>query len=307
MKQKLKLIPDNAAFISGALSQLTGNLFVPRVDTPNSLLQYAYCFGDIDYIDNNVEGPNHKQLVIKSIVEDSGKDVREYAIAKWLGLYSNMEQNGIDAYKITYDEKTNTFKIVYTFELKSESLRKCKTSPTGYKKLSGNFSISSKLIKHKETVDTWINKNDKIAVSGWIDGHVAYILSFTTKKSGVREHILNRLAANAKLTEGGISFTYKHFIDATDLTLEYVNTDLCTYDNITEPLFIKIMHLRQKTKKTTIKSNRVLKPTMLEKYVDIVKLLDSNLTVVEIVAQTNKSTSTVNRVKKLVKDLEISK
>jgi hypothetical protein len=287
MKQKLELIPQNTDFISGVLTALTGNTFIPRVDTPNSLLQYAFAFNDNTYIDANTEGPNHKELIVKSVIEDSGKDSREYIISKKLGLYSNREQNGVDAYEL--DELS----IKNTWELKSERLRKNKKSKTGYSKLAGNFSVSSKLIKYKETVDEWVNKNDKVAISGWVNGQVAYVLSFSTKKSGIREHILNRLDNNAKLENGGICFTYTNFIDAKDLTLEYIDTKLCTLDYVTEPLLAKIVSLSTKSTSTTRSGN------LLEKYSDVVnRLSNTDKTGIDIAKELGISKTTVYRVKR---------
>jgi hypothetical protein len=269
MKKKLELCPNNAEFISGVLTTLTGNTFIPRTDTPNNLLQYAYAIDDNEYIDNNVDGPNHKDLVMNSVIEDTGKDSREYIISKKLGLYSNKEQNGVDAYEL------DGFAIKNTWELKSERLRKNKKAKTGYSKLAGNFGISSKNIKHLHSVDTWIEKNDKMAISGWVEGKIAYVLSFTTKQSGIREHIVRRLKNNAKLENGGICFTYNNFIDTKDLKVEFVNKDLCTMEYVTAPLLGKIAELTEEKKPTKTKCSTVAKST-IEKYDKVIVELLTN-------------------------------
>lgn len=293
-KNRFELLPENVDYISGAMSAMTGVSFTPRVDTENSLIQYHYAMDDEDYVNKHVEGPNHKELIMKSILEDSGKDFREYAISKKLGLISNLEQNGVDSYKVEFNTNKGIFEIVNTYELKSERLRSNKTSKSGYSKLAGNFGIASSLIKNIDTVDEWIAKNDKIAVSGWVQGKIAYIVSFSTAKSKVKDHIIYRLKNGAKLENGGITFNYTHFLETEDLKVEYINKSLCTAEYVTESLLEKIFGL---TKKKSNYISTVSSKDRQKSINKIISLLDSNLTIKEVAELTGKSKSTVWRVK----------
>jgi hypothetical protein len=303
-KNRFELIPENIDYISGAMSVMTGASFTPRVDTENSLIQYHYAMDNEDYVNKNVEGPLHKSMILKSILDDSGKDFREYAISKKLGLISNLEQNGVDAYKVEFDKK-GTCKLGNTYELKSERLRSNKKTKSGFKKLSGCFGISNMSIKNKATVDEWIDKNDKIVISGWVRGKIAYIVSFSTKKSKVREHIIQRLNNNAKVSNGGITFSYNHFVDADDFYVEYINKKLCTAEYVSDGLLEKIFGAK-KTKRY-LKRPVKLNKDMLKKYSKEVKLIKSGLIVRQIVDKTGTSTSTIGRLKKQLKILENSK
>tara|TARA_R110002126_G_scaffold151079_2_gene297878 strand:+ start:198 stop:1121 length:924 start_codon:yes stop_codon:yes gene_type:complete len=306
MKKKLELNENNAGFISGVITQLTGNYFLPRVNTPNRNLQYAYAFDDIAYVDENVDGQNHKDLVISSVKEDGGSEIKEYIIARKLGLFSNSTQNGVDAYSITYNNKSGKFVLDNTVELKSESERVNKKLKSGFNKLSGKFSISSKLIKDPTTVDEWIAKNDKITVSGWWKGRVAYILSFNTKASGVPAHIYLRLSEGAKVGNGGISFSNTHFINTPGLQVDYINPELCTNEFITKPVLDKLLGSTTKKVKSTVRRRGTKSKSRLEVFPDVVQLLrKKGFTASMIADRTGVSKKTVYRVKQDLNQLQL--
>ena len=97
------------------------------------------------------------------------------------------------------------------------------------------------------------------------------------------------------IENGGICFTYNSFIDAKDLKVEFVNPKLCTMEYVTAPLLAKIAELSEQTKPT-----RKISKDILVRHKDIVEFLEQKMTTNDIVTRTNKSKSTVSRVKQML-------